>query len=50
MCAVILCKVLVFSEVQVLTRQLGHVANNIANQLLVFQTAIPRTRLRGSTR
>ena len=25
------------------TRHLGDVANNIANQLLVFQTAVPRT-------
>jgi len=26
------------------------VANNIANQPLIFETAIPRARLRGSTR
>jgi len=32
------------------TRQLGDVANNIANQPLIFETAIPRARLRGSTR
>jgi hypothetical protein len=44
------CKVLVFSGVQFLTRQLDDVANNIANQSFTFETVILRARLRGSLR